>query len=63
MKKTRQSAGPGRCKNMHEIVVENLMPMKAMPWLRRFSCQPVNLRVQKNAKEFGIDLLVTHAEF
>ncbi len=63
MKKTRQSAGPGRCKNMHEIVVENLMPMKAMPWLRRFSSQPVNLRVQKNAEEFGIDLLVTHAEF
>jgi hypothetical protein len=26
-------------------------------------CQPINLRIQKNAKEFAINLFIAHAEF
>src|SRR6266850_951779 len=61
-----------RRKGMRGIVVENLMPMKAVRWnlrkigrmkrLGRLTSQAVHLGVQKNAEQLGIDLIVANTE-
>jgi hypothetical protein len=48
---------------MCEIVVEKKGSMKAMLGALGFPGQPVNMRVEENAEELWIDLLVADADF